>query len=58
MLFSDEIKMLADNFGKHQKGKGVPDEEKNQVNVMAYLSSNEILLCPFNIPKYCIKIKL
>lgn len=50
--------MLADNFGKHEKGKGVLDEEKNQVNVMAYLGSNEMLVCPFSIPKYCIKIKL
>lgn len=31
MLFSDEIIMLADNFGKHQKGKDILDEEKNQI---------------------------
>lgn len=47
--------MLADNFGKHKKGKGVLDKEKNQVNVMAYLGSKEMLLCLFSIPQYCIK---
>lgn len=49
--------MLYDTFRKHQKGKCLLDEGKNQVNVMVYLSSNEMSLCPFGMAKYFIKVK-
>lgn len=57
MLFPDEIIMLSDNFGKHQKEKGVLDDEENQVNVMAYLSSNEIYSVLLVCLEYFVKVK-
>ena len=57
-FFPDEIIILSDHFRKHQKGKCLLDEGKTQVNVMAYLTSNEMLFCPFGMPKYFIKVKI
>lgn len=58
LLLSDEIVMLSEKSGKQWKGKVILHEEKNQVNVMAYLSSNEILLCPLVRLKYFRKVKI
>lgn len=54
---SDEIIMFFDNFGKHWKGKCALDEEKIQVHVIAYLTSNKMLFYPFGMPEIFPKSK-